>query len=175
MQFDVCQRCHIQGNAVLNKDKSFFDFRPGMALSSVMNVFMPVYSGKVEEHIMASHAERLKQSQCYISTTRRIENENTQKAGNALKPYQDALTCITCHNPHKSVKVTSNLVFNQACKSCHNPKTEVLCLENELKRNKINDNCVGCHMPVSGATDIPHVRVTDHRIRVPVSEEKKRK
>jgi hypothetical protein len=54
LQLDVCQRCHIQGNAVLAEGKSFFDFRPGMPLSDVMNVFMPVYKGQEDEHIMAS-------------------------------------------------------------------------------------------------------------------------
>src|SRR5688572_18068858 len=34
LQLDVCQRCHIQGNAILNEGKSFFDFRPGMSLST---------------------------------------------------------------------------------------------------------------------------------------------
>ena len=27
LQFDVCQRCHLQGNAVLKDEKSFFDFQ----------------------------------------------------------------------------------------------------------------------------------------------------
>ena len=40
LQLDICQRCHIQGNAVLAPGKSFFDFRPGMHLSDVMNVFI---------------------------------------------------------------------------------------------------------------------------------------
>ncbi|MFM9007464.1 MAG: hypothetical protein ACKORE_02665, partial [Bacteroidota bacterium] len=30
LQFDVCQRCHIQGNAVLQPGKTFADFKPGM-------------------------------------------------------------------------------------------------------------------------------------------------
>ncbi|MBK7964483.1 MAG: hypothetical protein IPK10_03695 [Bacteroidetes bacterium] len=65
LQFDLCQRCHIQGNVVLNEGKSFFDFKPGMKLSEVMNVFMPVYKDNEEQHIMASHAERLKLSKCF--------------------------------------------------------------------------------------------------------------
>ena len=40
LQNNVCQRCHLQGIAVLNDGKSFFDFHPGMKLSEVMNVFI---------------------------------------------------------------------------------------------------------------------------------------
>ncbi|HEX2901116.1 MAG TPA: tetratricopeptide repeat protein, partial [Bacteroidia bacterium] len=36
----------------------------------------------------------------------------------------------------------------------------------ELRLAK-QDNCVSCHMPTSGSSDIPHVRITDHFIRKP--------
>jgi len=42
-QFDVCQRCHLQGNTVLKEGKSFFDFKPGMKLSDYMTTFLPRY------------------------------------------------------------------------------------------------------------------------------------
>ena len=80
LQMDVCQRCHIQGNAVLNEGKSFSDFRPGMKLSSVMNVFMPVYKGDEDAHIMASHAERLKMSKCFIVSAAKAENSSEKEA-----------------------------------------------------------------------------------------------
>ena len=38
LQMDLCQRCHLQGVAVLNEGKTFFDFKPGMRLSEVLNV-----------------------------------------------------------------------------------------------------------------------------------------
>ncbi|HEX5002249.1 MAG TPA: tetratricopeptide repeat protein [Bacteroidia bacterium] len=163
LQFDICQRCHIQGNAVLNDGKSFFDFRPGMELSSVMNVFMPVFEGRENEHIMASHAERLKMSKCYIETMKHIGNEKVP----ALKPYRNALTCVTCHNPHVSVKETGNAVFNNACNNCHKPENS--CTEKPEIRELSKNDCVSCHMKKSGATDIPHVSVHDHRIMIPVA------
>jgi hypothetical protein len=171
LQLDICQRCHIQGNAVLNEGKSFYDFKPGMHLSDVMNVFMPVYKGREEEHIMASHAERLKMSQCFIKS-----NTNTADV-NALKPYEHGLTCITCHNPHVSVKVTGQDHFNNVCRSCHHstensqlptPRSQLTCTEDMQKRMAVKDNCVQCHMPKNGTVDIPHVSVTDHFIRKPV-------
>jgi tetratricopeptide (TPR) repeat protein len=36
-------------------------------------------------------------------------------------------------------------------------------------------NCVGCHMPASGSTDIPHVTVHDHYIRKPITKKEKDK
>ena len=170
LQFDICQRCHVQGNAVLNKGKSFFDFRPGMHLSEVMNVFMPVYKGQEREHIMASHAERLKLSQCYIATSKKIE-ANPQLA-KTLRPYKNALTCVTCHNPHKSVKVTGKEIFNNSCKNCHNPTEQHLCTAEAAALKKAGNNCVSCHMRKSGSIDIPHVRVTDHYISKPLDQKK---
>ncbi|HKR05943.1 MAG TPA: tetratricopeptide repeat protein [Bacteroidia bacterium] len=167
LQLDICQRCHIQGNTVLNEEKSFFDFRPGMHLSEVMNVFMPVYAGRTDEHIMASHAERLKMSRCYTESLREVEKNNS---ANTLRPYEHALTCVTCHNPHVSVRVTENTIFNNACKNCHTAVKHNECTEKPALLVKEQHNCVKCHMVNSGATDIPHVRVTDHFIRVPVQD-----
>lgn len=168
-QFDVCQRCHIQGNAVLNDNKSFFDFKPGMHLSEVMNVFMPVYKGRENEHIMASHAERLKMSRCFTATMEEVEKN---KSGTDLKPYKNALTCITCHNPHVSVKVADKNHFNTACNNCHNQQKNNLCTEKESVLKANDFNCVKCHMNFSSATDIPHVKVHDHFICKPIDENK---
>jgi tetratricopeptide (TPR) repeat protein len=84
------------------------------------------------------------------------------------------MTCVTCHNPHISVKETNNLKFNQACLNCHNnsSKTKNNCTEPKVKKELTSTtssaiNCVGCHMPRSGSIDIPHVTVHDHYIRKP--------
>ncbi len=168
LQLDVCQRCHIQGNAVLEDGKSFLDFRPGMKLSDVMNVFMPVFRGGEHEHIMASHVERMKMSRCFTQSKLNAEKSPADK----LRPYKDALTCVTCHNPHVSVKVTGTGLFNNACNNCHTGINKIVCTEKESKLKALNFNCVKCHMPASGATDIPHVSVHDHFIRKPVDETK---
>ena len=166
LQFDVCQRCHLQGNTVLKEGKSFFDFRPGMKLSDNMTTFLPRYKNADDKFIMASHADRLKQSKCFIKS---FKPETDSKS---LRPYKNALTCVTCHNPHVSVKVTGKEVFNNACKNCHNEsKHNGMCTEKLEARNKIVDNCVTCHMPKSGSIDIPHVTVHDHYIRKPIKKE----
>ena len=139
LQFDLCSRCHLQGNTVLENGKSFFDFKPGMHLEEVMSVFLPSYKGD-DSFIMASHVDRLKMSECFLDS-------------------ETELTCVTCHNPHVSVKETSNSIFNNACVSCHSA----------VEKHAIDQgsNCVACHMPKSGSSDIPHVSVTDHKIAIP--------
>lgn len=148
LQMELCQRCHLQGNAVLAEGKSFFDFRPGMRLSEVMDVYLPRYDNSEHSFIMASHADRLKLSDCY-------------KAGDG------SFNCISCHNPHVSIAETNTLQFNKTCNSCHTSEKSNLCTESELERSKVDDNCVQCHMPSSSSEDIPHVSVHDHWIKVP--------
>ncbi|CAN5400227.1 hypothetical protein BH10BAC1_BH10BAC1_10830 [soil metagenome] len=166
LQFDVCQRCHLQGNTVLKEGKSFFDFKPGMKLSDYMTTFLPRYKNADDEFIMASHADRLKQSKCFINSFK------PETDANSLRPYKNSLTCVTCHNPHVSVKSTGKEIFNNACKNCHSSSTNNgLCSEQESVRAKVQDNCVSCHMPKSGSIDIPHVSVHDHYIRKPMKKE----
>ncbi len=177
LQLDVCQRCHIQGNAVLEEGKSFFDFRPGMKLSDVMNIYMPQFTGEGDAHIMASHAERMKMSKCFLVSEKRALEIN--KNHPTLTPYKNAMTCVTCHDPHVSVRATNESVFNTKCTSCHNSQvvsdkpstTKSVCKETIFKRKENEDNCVKCHMPKSGSIDIPHVSTTDHWIRIPLKKD----
>jgi predicted CXXCH cytochrome family protein len=184
LQLDVCQRCHIQGNAMLKTGKSFYDFKPGMQLSDVMDVYMPVFTGNDDEHIMASHAERMKQSRCFTESIQKAEAVNPNKS--ELFPYKNAMTCVTCHNPHVSVKETGKDQFNNACRSCHYGgrndivRNEVAgsnsdCSASMKLREAVNDNCVSCHMPRNSTIDIPHVTTTDHFIRKPVKKDEVKK
>lgn len=146
LQNNVCQRCHLQGITVLNDGKTFYDFRPGMKLSEVMNVFMPEYEGAQDKMIMASHVERMKKSECYVQSGK--------------------MSCITCHKPHVSVKFTPLAQYLNACMGCHSGAQEQKqCTEKLSVRATVGDDCVKCHMPRNGSIDIPHVAVTDHFIR----------
>ena len=139
LQNSLCQRCHLQGISVLNVGKEFDDFKPGQHLSEVMKVFMPDY-GNSKGFIMASHVERMKKSLCYIES--------------------QSLSCISCHNPHKSVKETPKKHFISTCMQCHSKG-----LKHQKAQNDEGD-CISCHMPQSGSVDIPHVAITDHRIQI---------
>jgi len=156
LQNNVCQRCHLQGIPVLNEGKTFFDFHPGMKLSEVMNVFMPEYEGAQDKMIMASHVERMKKSQCYLQSGK--------------------MSCITCHNPHVSVKFTPRTQYLDACQKCHgNTNGQHTCSETAELRAAKNNDCITCHMPRNGSIDIPHVEVTDHFIRKrPVADSMKK-
>jgi len=163
LQIDVCQRCHLQGNNVLRPGKKFSDFRPGMRLADVFEVYMPKHDGG-DYFVMAGHAERLQQSACFIKSNQ----------GSALERYDRKLnfTCITCHNPHVSVRQTNTARFNQACMNCHNTGAgKKGCSEKPAILQQQNNNCVACHMPPSDTRDIPHVTVHDHYIRKPTAKQ----
>ena len=83
-----------------------------MKLSEVMNVFMPAYKGGENKMIMASHVERMKKSDCYVSSGK--------------------MSCITCHNPHVSVKFTPQEQYTSACKGCHGNNEKEQCSEPSL-------------------------------------------
>lgn len=162
-QIDVCQRCHLQGNSILKDGKTFKDFKPGMVLSDFWEVYMPKYKGENDEFIMASHAQRLQLSKCFIESNK--QNKTTGKTFETMN-----LTCITCHNPHVSVKKTGVQIFNNACIKCHSSTNQTLCAETEKNRMVKQNDCAGCHMPRSGTSDIPHVTVHDHWIKKPIKQ-----
>jgi hypothetical protein len=145
LQMSLCQRCHLQGVSVLNEGKQFDHFKPGMNLSDVFHVFLPEFESKQNNFLMASQAERLRLSKCYLNSE---------------------MTCITCHNPHVSVKNTPKESFNAKCQSCHGENSKSINNKCSLPLEKRKDNnCFGCHMPQSASIDIPHVSITDHFIR----------
>lgn len=146
LQFDVCKQCHLQGVTVLKDGGSVQDFRPGMALTDVYDIFIEEFNTS-QDFGIASHAERLIQSRCFIASG-------------------DQLTCTTCHNPHKSISVTDPMVYSRQCQNCHQAPESVECSASpEMLQGKAGD-CIACHMPKGGTSDIPHVTFTDHHIRV---------
>lgn len=145
-QFDVCQQCHLQGVNVMREAANVLDFRPSTALKESWDVFIERHQDENAFGI-ASHAERLQQSRCFIAS-----------AG--------TLTCTTCHDPHKSVKGISTEIFTQQCTQCHTRMKVADCGETETMRLDHGNDCISCHMPGGGTSDIPHVSFHDHKIRV---------
>lgn len=144
LQMDLCMRCHLQGTTILQPGKTFFDFKPGMELSSIMNTFLPRSSGSDRKFIMASQADRLRQSPCYVNSE---------------------MTCISCHNPHQSVRTLPENFFNKKCQSCHQSRQVETCSEEPAIMAAKNNDCISCHMPKAGSLDIPHISITDHNIQ----------
>jgi hypothetical protein len=96
--------------------------------------------------------------------------KKAETSSDALRPYKNALTCVTCHDPHVSVKVTGKEIFNNACKNCHSPASKNgLCTEKKEIRNKCRIIAFLSHASFR-FIDIPHVTVHDHFIRKPLKK-----
>ena len=151
-QFDICQQCHLEGVAVLQEGiSSEREFQPGMRLAEVADVFL------VEQQSTAigigSHAERLRQSQCFIQS-------------------EGKLVCTSCHDPHVKPDLTDQSVYTASCMTCHQESMELICTAPEEELRVADNDCIQCHMPVNGTSDIPHVSIHDHLIQVPTPPEK---
>jgi hypothetical protein len=99
---------------------------------------------------------------------------NDQQSTNRFQPFglslskcfiqsNNALTCITCHNPHEDAK-TDSKSYEPACLSCHSGKSA------DKKACPVNpkEKCIGCHMPtrpVFPGSPLPNA-MADHFIRV---------
>lgn len=145
-QFDICQQCHLQGVNVLKDGMEMADFRPAMVLKELGDVFVEQPPDKNAFGI-ASHAQRLQESQCFIQS-------------------EGKLTCTTCHDPHKGISVTEKDIYIKQCESCHQSGKQPLCSENQAQLLAMEGNCISCHMPSGGTSDIPHVSFHDHKIRI---------
>jgi hypothetical protein len=151
-QNQLCERCHLQGVSALEDGHSFFDFMPSKSISEHWQVHLPNYNG-ANKMIMASHVERMKLSKCYQAS--------------------NAMSCITCHNPHISVKYTPAKVYNEACKKCHN-NAATNCTASISHQQSNGNNCYQCHMSTNKSIDIPHVAIHDHKIqKIPLPDTNK--
>lgn len=157
LELDVCKRCHMQGASVFENDDTPLDWRPGKPLSEHENVFWPRQPDSTTHFIMASHPDRLAQSACFMESW---------KEESAFEP----ITCLTCHDPHKPVEETGGSI-DASCQNCHDARPEtasaIMCTEPTVVAGTNSATCASCHMPKSGSTDIPNIRITDHKIRVP--------
>ncbi len=144
LQMDVCYQCHLQGEVrVLKEGKQETDFRPGMRLREVRSVYVLDHLPPGDLRV-ASHGERLALSACY-------------------RKSNGKLVCITCHNPHQSVKITPRSSFNAACVNCHSLAT--LNSHKLHAQHNAGSDCIACHMPEGKTSDVVHVNFTDHWIQ----------
>jgi tetratricopeptide (TPR) repeat protein len=149
-QLDVCRQCHLQGKGWALRDGSdWFDFRPGMLLESHRSVYFPEKTKK-EVFEVADSAKRLALSRCFTESESRM-------------------TCLSCHNPHLSIKTFSKAHYNSACQVCHTP--DILPVTNSSHVHSAADDCISCHMNRTGTDNTLHgVTNTDHWIRVDASQ-----
>ena len=145
-QLDVCRQCHLQGEAwALRAGSDWFDFRPGTKLETNRSVYFKATSKK-EVFEVADSPHRLSLSRCF-------------------KESNGAMTCINCHNPHRSIKTFSVEHYHETCMQCHT--AESLPGKNSGHLHSRADNCISCHMNRTGTDNTLHgVTNTDHWIRV---------
>ena len=72
----------------------------------------------------------------------------------------EALSCITCHNPHDSV-MPAAADMNRKCAACH-PDGKLL--HASLAPGESRSNCIDCHMP--RVSPQPPLRFTNHWIGI---------
>jgi predicted CXXCH cytochrome family protein len=134
----ICMQCHLEGNAAIERPgKHLYQFRPGDDLSDYIRYYV-----RVEEPgsglRAASQFEALAESTC------------KKKSGAAM-------SCTSCHNPHRSVPPKERVSFYRSmCLACHTGLSK--------KHHANQPDCTSCHMPANASTDVAHTAVTDHRI-----------
>ena len=145
-RLDVCEQCHVHtAVAVLREGRHAFSYLPSEPLRDQWAFFKA--SGSID---IVSHADRLRQSACFMAT----------------RTTSRPLECATCHNPH--LPPSDSSARQQTCQTCH-PSTV---LEQRLTRSASRTDhapsadCVSCHMPKVQERGVPHGTFTDHWIRV---------
>ncbi len=156
-QLDVCQQCHLHGAvSVLRQGRAPFDYRPTEPLSAHIALFSTDAPRATDQISVISHADRMKQSACFIATA----------------DQANAMNCVTCHNPHEGFREKGPAYFNETCLGCHAPERFPTAFATEAARgtHTATANCIACHMPSVAAEEAPHSSFTDHWIRVVAPE-----
>jgi predicted CXXCH cytochrome family protein len=136
----VCISCHLEGDiSVEHANRSAIDYKPGDSISDYLSFF--VYEGKEATRRGVSEVEQLSMSEC-------------------KRTSGDKMSCTSCHDPHYTPAPQERAAFYRSkCLTCHSDTAFAPLHHPE------NPDCTSCHMPRSGAENIPHVAWTDHRIR----------
>ena len=144
-RMDVCEQCHVHtAVTVLREGKNDFSYVPSQPLRDQYAFFK--VAGTID---IVSHADRLRQSKCFLAT----------------RTTAAPLECATCHNPHSPPAPQAR---NESCQRCHAPAQLLQRLTQSSSRadHAPTANCVSCHMPKVQERAVPHGGFTDHWIRV---------
>ena len=146
-RMETCEQCHVHTAVTVPREgRNDFSYMPSQPLRDQYAFFKT--RGSID---IVSHADRLRQSACFVAT----------------RATPKPLECATCHNPH--LPPSDAAARNQPCQTCHAPSA----LQQRLTRSaSLGDhgpaaNCVSCHMPRVQERAVPHGSFTDHWIRDP--------
>ncbi len=137
----ACIQCHLEGDAVVYRPgRTLAQFQPGDTLSDFAVYFVRA-SQAAGGRRASSQYEALLQSAC-------------------KRASGDALTCTTCHDPHRDPAPAERVAFYRArCLSCHSSPTIA------TQHHPEQPDCALCHMPTRATADISHEQLTDHNIQ----------
>ncbi|HEY2861810.1 MAG TPA: tetratricopeptide repeat protein [Terracidiphilus sp.] len=143
----ICISCHLEGDILVERaGHSVLDYRPGQSISSFLAFYVNAGSNVMNRGV--SEVEQLSQSTC-----KRISG--------------DRMSCTSCHDSHYTPEAADKAAFFRSkCLVCHSRP------DFARTHHPENKDCTSCHMPRTGAENIPHVAWTDHRILRQPGEEK---
>ncbi len=143
----VCNQCHLQGAIrVERRGREQREYRPGLELEDFWTVFLK-HPAVADKFKAVGQVEQMRSSKCF--------QKNSATMG-----------CITCHDPHGEPALDHRDTFyRQKCAGCHGiGKQAGNCTAPMAERLTKGNACAQCHMPRSGASDIVHASLTDHRL-----------
>lgn len=141
-KLDVCVQCHESDGSSLRAGRDDFAFRPGQVATDTRVNFVgePPEPDRLG---LLSHPERLMRSACW-------------------KGSKGALSCTSCHDPHRSSFDQPASWWDGKCNACHADKP---CTESAAARHAQGDHCVTCHMRATHPANPTLVTITDHWIQ----------
>jgi hypothetical protein len=142
---NVCEQCHFQGTERNEpSENSSFDYRPGLPLAKFLLIASSRFDPALRNRAVG-HVEQMRSSQCYAGSS-------------------GELGCISCHDPHRLPDPESRTIYYRGrCLECHERRGCSLPLAERRERSP-DDDCVGCHMPPTAASNVAHTALTDHTI-----------
>jgi len=152
LRMDLCMQCHLQPTSaaipalIRRFNRGPFSFAPGEPLSAFVLSFDHAPGAGLGDkfEIVGSSAYRLRRSRCFLES-------------------KDALTCETCHDPHRSPRGEAAVHhYSDVCRQCHAAALEAMLSKGT---HPAGVDCVACHMPKRRTEDVVHAVMTDHLIQ----------
>lgn len=146
----LCARCHLQGDAsILLEPGARGIVPPGGDMLERRAVY--IAAEPTDEIGFVSQVERLVLSRCFTES---------------LAPGRTPLTCVTCHNPHRSgFEPAERAVVRGKCAACHESPAATASVCSVAPDRRGSKGCADCHMRRTPPFDVASVEIHDHWIR----------